>query len=78
MRNVAEIPHQGCKISIFSWNQKYLIKLEQADLEQTYKVSEFDVMGEEAVKKMVSEEFIQSALKRFDEMRKELNKAING
>jgi hypothetical protein len=77
MRNVAEIPHQGCKISIFSWNQKFLIKLEQADLEQTFKVSEFDVMGEEGIKKMVNEEFIESALKRFDEMREELNKLIS-
>lgn len=78
MRNVAEIPHQGCKISIFSWNQKYLIKLEQADLEQTYKVNEFDVMGEDAVKKMITEDFIQAALKRFDEMRQDLGKAVNG
>ncbi len=78
MRNVAEIPHAECKISVFAWNQKYLIKLEQADLEQTYKVSEFDVMGEEFVKKMITEDFIQSALKRFDSMREDLNKMIAG
>jgi hypothetical protein len=78
MRNVAEIPHAECKINIFSWNQKYLIKLEQADLEQTYKVSEFDVMGEEFVKKMITEDFISSALRRFDSMREDLNKMIAG
>ena len=77
MRNVAEIQHPECRISIFSWNQKYLIKLEQENLEQTYKVSEFDVMGEEAVKKLISEDFIQSALKRFNEMRKDLNNALS-
>lgn len=78
MRNIAEIPHPECKISIFAWNQKYLIKLEQQDLEQVYKVSEFDVMGEEFVKKIVTEEFIQAAIRRFDAMREDLNKMIYG
>lgn len=72
MRTIAEIPHNECRITIFMWNQKYLIKLEQADLEQTYKISQFDAAGDEAVKKMVTEEFIQSALNRFTEMRKDL------
>ena len=44
MRVVKEIPHSACKITVFSWNQKYLIKLEQGDFEQTFKVSEFDVL----------------------------------
>jgi hypothetical protein len=77
MRNIAEIPHSECKISIFAWNQKYLIKLEQADLEQTFKVSEFDVMGDEGIKQMITEDFIQSALNRFAEMRRDLNKLVS-
>lgn len=78
MRTVAEIPHNECRISIFLWNQKYLVKLEQEGLEQTYKINEFDVMGDEDVKKMISEEFIRSALKRFNDMRRDLAKLKTG
>jgi hypothetical protein len=46
MRVVGEIPHSDCKITIFSWNNRYLIKLEQGLLEQTFKVNEFDISGE--------------------------------
>ena len=77
MRTIAEIPRNDCKITIFAWNQKYLIKIEQADLEQTFKVSQFDVPGDEAVKKMVTDDFIQSALNRFDDMRKDLSKLMS-
>lgn len=77
MRNVADIPNDKCKISIFSWNQKYLIKIEVDGLEQTFKVNEFDVLGDDAVKKIVNEEFINSAMVRFKEMRDVLNKSLN-
>ena len=43
MRIIAEMPHPDCKISIFSMNGKFLIKLEQGGLEQTYKLAEADV-----------------------------------
>lgn len=77
MRTITEIEHPNCRISVFSWNQKYLIKLEQPGLEQTFKVNEIDVTGgDEGIKKMISEEFIASAVKRFDEMRSELRKLI--
>lgn len=76
MRTIHEIHHAGCRVTIMLWNQKYLIKLEQESLEQTFKVSQFDVLSEDAVKEMVTEEFIKSALKRFDEMRGELNKLM--
>jgi len=59
-----------------NWNQKYLIKLEVDSLEQTYKVSEFDVMGDEGIKKLIDDEFINSAMERFKEMRESLNKSL--
>ena len=77
MRTIAEIQHPKCRITIFLWNQKYLVKLEQEGLEQTYKINQFDVAGDEDLKKMISEEFIESAVKRFEEMRNELNKLIS-
>lgn len=76
MRTIAEIHHPKCRISVFLWNQKFLVKLEQEGLEQTFKINQFDVPDEAVLKEMINEEFIESALKRFDGMRKELSKLI--
>ena len=68
MRIVGEIPHPSCKITIFAWNNRYLIKLEAGMLEQTYKINQFDVTSEADLQKIVDEPFIREALSRFDEM----------
>ncbi|HAX47525.1 MAG TPA: hypothetical protein PK605_06290 [Ignavibacteria bacterium] len=77
MRTIAEIHHPKCRISVFFWNQKYLVKLEQDGLEQTFKLNQFDVISEDKLKEMINEEFIESAVKRFDEMRDDMNRAIS-
>ena len=71
MRVVKEIPHPACKITVFSWNQKFLIKLEQGDFEQTFKVSEMDVLEQE-LEEILSESFVNQALQRFEDMQKSL------
>lgn len=76
MRVVGEIPHPACKITVFAWNNRYLIKLEQGLLEQTYKINEYDVMNEAEVYKIVDETFIQEALNRFESMRASLGQAL--
>lgn len=76
MRVVGEIPHSDCKITIFSWNNRYLIKLEQGLLEQTFKVNEFDISGESEVYRIVDQPFIQEALQRFAEMSHSLRQAM--
>jgi DNA-binding GntR family transcriptional regulator len=68
MRVIADIPHPDLKITLFSWNNKYLIKLERGMMEQTYKVSELDVTGVEDVRRLLDEEFLSGVLRRFDEM----------
>jgi len=68
MRVVGEIPHPKLKITIFNWNNRYLIKLEAGFFEQTFKISELDITSEEDLKKMVDTEFLQEAEARFDEM----------
>lgn len=77
MKTITEIHHPNCKISIFLWNNKYLIKFEQDSLEQTYKLNQFDVLNEDELKNRLNDEFITRALKRFEEMREELNKLIS-
>jgi hypothetical protein len=76
MRTLGEIQSPHCKITVMAWNQKYLVKLEHDSLEQTYKISEFDVMGDEGIKKLIDEEFINSAMERFSEMRASLDKSL--
>jgi len=75
MRVVGEIPHPQLKITIFNWNNRYLIKLETGSLEQTFKVSEFDITSEEDLKKMVDSDFLQEAEARFYDMVQSLQKS---
>lgn len=76
MRVVGEIPHPELKITIFHWNNRYLIKLEAGLFEQTFKVQEYDVTSEQEVMKLVDDGFIKSALSRFNEMAESLHRAM--
>ncbi len=78
MRVVAEIPNQNLKITIFSWNSKYILKLEKGMYEQTFKISEMDVNGDEEIKQLASDPlFIAEAMDRFKGMNKGMNEALN-
>ena len=68
MRVLEEIPHPACKITIFQWNGKYLVKFETATLEQTFKINEQDVTGLGDVKKIINHEFITKVYQRFLDM----------
>jgi hypothetical protein len=75
MRVVREVEHTKCKITIFSWNLKYLIKLEKGPYEQTFKVSELDVTEAE-LDEILTDEFILEAVNRFDGMHASLQKHL--
>jgi hypothetical protein len=75
MRVVGEIPHPELKITIFHWNNRYLIKLEAGPFEQTFKIEEYDLSSEEEIKSIVNEEFIQQSINRFNDMAKSLAQA---
>lgn len=75
MRVVKEIAHPHCKVTIFSWNNRYIIKLEQGTLEQTFKVDQYDIGDEEELIKLIDEEFLERALNRFLEMGQSLHEA---
>jgi hypothetical protein len=77
MRVIGEIPHPDIKITIFHWNNRYLIKLEAGPFEQTFKIEEYDLTSEEEVKIIVNEAFIQQALARFDDMAKSLSQSTS-
>jgi len=77
MRVVAELPHPDCKITIFSMNQKYIVKFEQGTLEQSYKLSELDLSGGGVndVFEILDEEFIAAVVARFSNMRGDFSAA---
>lgn len=77
MRTVREFTQSDCKITIFSWNNRYLIKVEQGPLEQTYKIAETDVTEEEDVVSLIDAEFIQQATVRFAQMGQSLHEAMS-
>lgn len=75
MRLVREIVRPDCKITIFSWNNRYLIKLEQGLLEQTFKISELDVTSEEDLLNILDADFLHQAVVRFQDMGQSLYEA---
>jgi hypothetical protein len=74
MRVIAEIPHSHLKITIFDWNEKYVIKLEIGQFEQSFKISHLDVDGLDGVKALLSDEFLESSMHRFLSMREDFHK----
>lgn len=78
MRTVFELPHPDFKVTVYAWNNKYIIKLEKGNYEQTFKISEMDVSGDEDIKKIVQDEdFVSSAKQRFINMNSDLNNILN-
>ncbi len=76
MRVIAELPHPECKITIFSMNQKFIIKLEKGVFEQVYKISEMDVTeGVNGVFKILDDQFMKNVSERFRQMRIDFNEA---
>lgn len=50
MRIIREFPFTDhIKASLFSWNGKYILKLETDQLEQTYKIRETETGGESEI-----------------------------
>lgn len=76
MRIVKEMKKGDTRISIFSWNNKYLIKFEQGFVEQTFKVDESEILEEADLEKFLSGTFLLEVEKRFQEMHKSLRNQI--
>jgi hypothetical protein len=78
MRIIAEIPHPDFKVSILNMNRKFIIKIEQGALEQTYKVTEMDLMdGVNSVFELLDDAFYKTVAARFTEMRKDWKETYN-
>lgn len=76
MRIIAELPHPEFKISIMNMNQKFIVKIEQGTLEQSYKMSEMDLTdGVNSIFEILDEEFLKKISTTFAEMRKNYTEA---
>lgn len=76
MRLVKDIPHERYKIQLFSYNAKYILKIELGQFEQTFKIGETDVDGPTDVEKMLTPELLSNTLHRFVAMREDWSKAF--
>lgn len=68
MRVVKELIQEDVRISIFSWNNKYILKYELGPMEQTFKLSEMEVLEESDLDSFLTGEFFEKVKDRFDEM----------
>lgn len=76
MRVIKEIPLSDLKVTIYNWNNKYLVKLEQGLLEQTFKVPETEITSEQDLEALLSEDFLNKARQRFRDMMADLQAAL--
>jgi len=78
MRIIAELPHPEFKISILNMNHKFIVKAEQGNLEQIFKIAEMDLMdGVNSVFELLDEAFLKTVATRFAEMRKDFKESYN-
>ena len=68
MRTVFDIPHPRFKITVFIWNEKYLVEIETGPFKQTYKIPVESVTSEDDVRKIFSPEFLEKCEKTFEQM----------
>ena len=68
MRVVKEVTLGEIRVSIFSWNSKYIFKYELGPMEQTFKVSETDILEESELDGFLEGEFLEEVTQRFQEM----------
>ena len=65
MRYIKDIANTKFKISIYQWNNKYIIKIENGMYEQTYKIDEYEVTNVEEIEKCMDEIFLSRITEKF-------------
>ncbi len=68
MRFVQDIPHPQFRIGLYAWNGKYILKIDAGPYEQTYKVSEMDIVEQADVLTLLDDDFLQRVADRFRDM----------
>ncbi|NJN41109.1 MAG: hypothetical protein HC811_01530 [Flammeovirgaceae bacterium] len=76
MRVIKELILDNCKVSIYHWNNRYLIKLEMDWMEQTYKINQYDLTDESELDKILNPKFMNDAMTRFQGMSLSLQESL--
>ncbi|MCH8566636.1 MAG: hypothetical protein LAT67_00175 [Balneolales bacterium] len=76
MRVVGTIPNDQLLITIFLWNNKYLVKFEAGPYEQSYKIDETWVSKPEDIQKIIDDTFIESVKERFLQMNSDFSRVL--
>jgi hypothetical protein len=76
MRVIKEFLKDEIKITLYHWNNRYLVKLEWQLFEQTFKVPEWDLTSEADLDEILNTDFLNEATNRFREMATSLSQAM--
>jgi len=76
MRYIKDIPNQHFKISVYQWNNKYIIKIEAGMFEQTYKIDEYEITNLEEIEKCMDTEFLTKVSTRFEGMQADFGDSL--
>lgn len=76
MRVVSEFSKDGIRVSVFSWNNKYLLKYELGPMEQTFKIPETDILEESDLSLFYEGVFFEKVVLRFKEMGESFQKQL--
>ena len=76
MRIIKESVVDNCKVSIYHWNNRYLIKLEVDWMEQTYKINQLDLTDESELDKILNPKFMSDVMLCFQAMSKSFQESL--
>lgn len=77
MRVVKELMKEEIRISVFSWNNKYLLKFEMGPMEQTFKIPELDILEESDLNTFLEGDFFEGVKTRFNSMGQSFKKQLS-
>ncbi len=77
MRYIKDIENDYCKTQLYSFNNKYILKFEAGMYEQIFKVSEYEVSGEDDIEEMLGDSFYQKVILRFKDMEADFETIID-
>ncbi|MCX2743598.1 hypothetical protein OO013_06965 [Mangrovivirga sp. M17] len=68
MRVIKEFSSNNIRYSVFTWNEKFLLKAEKGPMEITLKFNELDLLGEPDWEKFVEGRFSDQVDKQFEQL----------
>jgi len=77
MKLISEIPHPQMRITVFLWNEKYLIKFEAGPYEQSYKIDATLAENPSDIAKAISDEFVDNVIERFKDMNADFREHVH-